>query len=73
MVRDGPPKPAPPPKDSQRRRLYSSGRGMWTGIVAVALVVFLILVFVVPGSEDTPGDNRSRKVDVTPAPAVTPK
>ena len=64
--------PTPSNEGYQTDVIGSTSRGMWMGIGAVALIVFLALLFVIPGAEDG-GDNRSRKVETTPAPNATPK
>jgi hypothetical protein len=70
-VREGPPQPAPPPKrDVARGR---PGWGIWTGIAAIAAVVFLGILLVVPGSDETKKAPSMKVEKTTPAPDVTPK
>ena len=74
-VREGPPQPAPPPKgraDPAVRR-YGQGWGIWTGIAAIAAIVFLGLLLVVPGSDDAKKPTSMKVEKTTPAPNVTPK
>jgi len=64
-VREGPPQPAPPRRESQ-------GRGLWTGIVAIAAIVFLGILFVMPWA-DKPERSPTTTVEKTsPAPTSGP-
>jgi hypothetical protein len=74
-VREGPPQPAPPPKDprqSDGRLTVEKGWGIWTGIAAIAAIVFLGVLFVMPWA-DRPERSPTTTVEKTsPAPTSGP-
>lgn len=73
-VREGPPQPAPPPKeDPNRARTAQSDRaGVWTGVAVIVFVVLLAILFIAPGRDD-PNKTPSQRVEkTTPAPNSTP-
>jgi hypothetical protein len=52
-LREGPAQPAPPPKHGSHSTRPAL-RGIWTGIAAIALVVLLALLLIMPvNDEDT--------------------
>jgi hypothetical protein len=72
-VREGPPQPAPPPKRGPSVRRHGGGWGIWTGIAAIAAIIFLGILLIVPGSDDGRNTPSSTVEKTTPAPNVTPK
>jgi hypothetical protein len=73
-VREGPPQPAPPPKQGPSRIPFrpTDRLGIWTGIALIAFVVLLGIVLIAPGREE-PNKPPSQRVEkTTPAPSSTP-
>ena len=72
-VREGPPQPPPPRKNERLARVeMAGGWGIWTGIAAIAAVVFLSLLFVMPGVEESNMTPTTAVEKTTPAPNSTP-
>lgn len=73
-VREGPPQPAPPPKDdgNQPRASQIDRAGIWTGVAVIVFVVLLAILFIAPGHHDRNTTPSQRVEKTVPVPDSTP-